>query len=640
MNARSAPEEALKATAQPSAVAAAVPPQADQAWAEFAAAADAQSLCRAWLAVLCSLVPGVQVGLLLLQDAEGSYVPAAAWPEGTELARLADIARDCLARREGVRRQRGEHPPQLAYPLLAGSGADAQLHGAVVLELADDSPAVARLSARLTHWGAGWMAELFGQRERALQRHRLDQSAFLFEVSLAGLGEPDFRQAALVVVNKLAARYGCHQVQLAMAQGSGLATQAVSHSAWFDERSNLLALANEVMTEAFDQRTLVTWPEPGAEPAQGDAATPSNLLRVAHQRYAQDSGSLALATLPLLAGAGAPVGVLLLERHSAFQPAELQGLEALGAVLAPVLEHKRARDESLPAHARRAGRHALARLTDASHPGLKLGGGLLVLALLAAALWPVDHRVAAPAVVEGAVQRAAVAPFDGYLREAPARAGDRVKAGQLLARLDDRELLLERVRWEAELEMAQRKEREAMAQGDRVNQRLAAAQANQARAQLDLTVSRLSRVQVTAPFDGVVVKGDLSQQLGSPVEQGKLLFELAPLDAWRVMLKVDERDIGHLQTGQNGELVLTGLPGRHWPFSVKSVTPVSVAEEGRNYFRVEAQMAPDADAAARSLLRPNMEGVAKVTVGERSALWVWTHRFGDWLRLSLWHWLP
>ena len=610
---------------------------ADAAWSALAGAGSAEQLCRAWLAVLCSLVPGVQVGLLLLQDAEGSYVPAAVWPEGTELARLADIARDCLARREGVRRQLKDHPAQLAYPL----SANGQLHGAVVLELLDDSPAAARLSARLTHWGAGWMADLFNQRELASARQRLDESSFLFEASLAALAEPDFHQASLVLVNKLAARFGCHQVQLALAQGDGLATAAVSHSAWFDKRANLTGLALQAMTETFDQRATVAWPEPDLDPAlagsagsAGDAAA-ANLLRVAHARYAQDAGSAALCSLPLAASGQTPVGVLLFERSTAFHPAEQRGLEALAAVLAPVLEHKRARDESLPAHARRSLRHAVARSTDASHPGLKLGAALAGLLLLGAALLPVDHRVAAQAVVEGAVQRAAVAPFEGYLRDASARAGDLVKQGQVLARLEDRELLLERVRWEAELEMAQRKEREAMALADRVNQRLSAAQGHQARAQLDLTLSRLARVQVTAPFDGVVVKGDLTQQLGSPVEMGKVLFEVAPLSAWRVMLKVDERDISHLQADQPGELVLTGLPGQRWPFKVKTVTPVSVAEEGRNYFRVEADLG---EAAGAPQLRPNMEGVAKVTVGRHSLLWVWTHRFTDWLRLSWWHW--
>jgi hypothetical protein len=604
---------------------------ADQAWAALAQAGSAEALCRAWLAVLCSLVPGVQVGLLLLQDGKGAYVPAAAWPENTELARLADIARECLSTRKGVRRQHRDHPTQLAYPLTAG----ADLHGAVVLELLDDSPAASQLSARLIHWGAGWMADLFNQRELATTRQRLDESAFLFDASLAVLAERDFRQAGLTLVNKLAARFGCHQVQLAWAQGEGLETVAVSHSAWFDERANLTVLARAAMTEGFDQRRSVVWPE--LMEADAHPAADPGLLRLAHGRYAADAGSAALLSLPLAVGATPPFAMLMFERSSAFQPAELRGLELLADVLAPVLEHKHARDESLLHHGRRSLRHFSARLTDASRPGLKLGAGVLGLVLLVAAVVPVDHRVSAPAVVEGAVQRAAVVPFDGFLREAPARAGDIVKQGQLLARLEDRELRLERVRWETELEMAQRKEREAMALADRVNQRLAAAQANQARAQLDLTLSKLARVELVAPFDAIVVKGDLSQQLGAPLEMGRTLFELAPLASWRVMLKIDERDVASVQAGQAGELVLTGAPGQRWHFKIKSVTPVSVVEEGRNYFRAEAELARG-DAAAR--LRPNMEGVAKVVVGKASLLWVWTHRFTDWVRLAAWQWTP
>ena len=208
----------------------------------------------------------------------------------------------------------------------------------------------------------------------------------------------------------------------------------------------------------------------------------------------------------------------------------------------------------------------------------------------------------------------------------------------MLAVLEDKDLKLERLRWESELEVSVRKEREAMSKADRVALRLASAQANQARAQLDLTLEKLSRVQVIAPFDGVVVQGDLSQQLGSPIEQGKVLFELAPLDAWRVILKVDERDIAHVQPRQGGELALTSLPGKVFPLTVKRITPVSVAEDGRNYFRVEAELQPDTSSPAPKM-RPGMEGVGKVDAGSRSLLWIWTHRFTDWLRLKSWEWL-
>ena len=162
-----------------------------------------------------------------------------------------------------------------------------------------------------------------------------------------------------------------------------------------------------------------------------------------------------------------------------------------------------------------------------------------------------------------------------------------------------------------------------------------AAQVNQAQAQLSLVEEKLARATLAAPFDGIVVSGDLSQLLGTPVEQGKVLFEIAPLDAYRVILKVDERDIAFLEPGQHGQLALSGLPHDLLPFTVKQITPVSVAEEGRNFFRVEARME-----GSLERLRPGMEGIGKVSIGERRLIWIWTHSLMDWVNLSLWHWLP
>jgi multidrug efflux pump subunit AcrA (membrane-fusion protein) len=165
--------------------------------------------------------------------------------------------------------------------------------------------------------------------------------------------------------------------------------------------------------------------------------------------------------------------------------------------------------------------------------------------------------------------------------------------------------------------------------------RLSAAQAAQAQAQLNLAEEKLRRVQLVAPFDGVIVRGDLSQQRGSPVEQGKVLFELAPLTAWRVILKVDERDIAHVEAQRKGELALTGLAGVRHPFTVKRVTSIASTDGGVNHFRAEADLG---DAAVS--LRPGMEGVAKIDAGSASALWVATRRLLAWTRLMVWEWTP
>ena len=188
----------------------------------------------------------------------------------------------------------------------------------------------------------------------------------------------------------------------------------------------------------------------------------------------------------------------------------------------------------------------------------------------------------------------------------------------------------------SEREQLQRRYQVAQAQADRAAMGVLAAQMNQAEAQLSLVEERLARATVVAPYDGVVVSGDLSQQIGSPVETGRLLFEVAPLQGYRVMLEVDDRDIARLATGQGGEIVLSGMPGRQLPITVQRITPVATQRDGLNLFAVEAAI----EGGAPPGLRPGMEGVGKIVAGERSILWVWTHRLTDWLRLSLWRWLP
>jgi hypothetical protein len=123
--------------------------------------------------------------------------------------------------------------------------------------------------------------------------------------------------------------------------------------------------------------------------------------------------------------------------------------------------------------------------------------------------------------------------------------------------------------------------------------------------------------------------------LGAPLEQGKVLFELAPLESYRVVLQVDERDIGHVVPAQRGSLALSGLSDRTLPFTVKTVTSVSTPRDGRNYFRVEAALEESPPA-----LRPGMEGVGKVATGQASLAWIWTRSFLDWARIAFWSWLP
>ena len=261
-----------------------------------------------------------------------------------------------------------------------------------------------------------------------------------------------------------------------------------------------------------------------------------------------------------------------------------------------------------------------AALIGPRRQGLKLGAiGAIALALLLI-FAEGEHRVTAKSVLEAEVQRAAVVPFEGFIRAAPARAGDTVKSGDLLAALDDRDLVLDRLKWRAERDKLVQRHRDALAKHDRSSLVVLEPQIRQAESQLALAEEKLTRARILAPFDGIVVSGDLSQMLGSPVEKGKTLFEIAPLNSYRLIVHVDERDVRYIAVGQSGTIALAGLPGDALPLTLSKITPVTVAEDGRNSFRVEARLTQ-----LGLHLRPGMEGVAKIETGQRSIVWIWTH---------------
>jgi len=198
--------------------------------------------------------------------------------------------------------------------------------------------------------------------------------------------------------------------------------------------------------------------------------------------------------------------------------AEISGFcEAAVALVGPLLNdkylHDRSGGEKFLASVRSFFERVFAPDTRAR--GLLIISALAILSL--PFLFTGQYRVTADAALEGAVRRVVAAPVDGFVAEAPARPGDIVAQGNLLAKLDDRDLELERVRLASENNQLQREYRSAPAEHDSIEVAILRAQIDRSEAQLQLTEERLARTSIVAPMDGVIVKGDLSQLLGAPV---------------------------------------------------------------------------------------------------------------------------
>jgi len=596
----------------------------DLAWRQFGAARSPEEFCRHWLSVLCHAVAGVHDAVVVLQKpGADTFAPVASWPEGRREHEVDQIAERALREGRGLVEGRDGESYQIAYPVRV----DGAVRGVVALEIAWREAAELQAAMRQLQWGSGWLEVLLRRHADPGEAARLRIKLVLQLIS-AFLERPTLKQAATEFAAEVASKLGCDRVVLGVWQGRALRVEAVSHSVQFDPHANLLVGITDAMVEAIDQRETIVFP-------QDAEARP--VVTLAHAELARVSGAGGIVSVPLLQN-GEPVGALTLERAPGlrFDAAAAELLGGLASMLGPLVHLHLQQQRTLPAHVAQTTRGFWQRLVGPRHAGFKFGAAAAAVVLVFLLVASGDYRVSATARVEGEVQRALTAPFQGYVREAPRRAGDTVKKGELLARLDDRDLRIERTRLAAQVDQYGRQYREAMAKRDRATARIVSAQSEQAGAQLALAEEQLARTDIVAPFDGVLVSGDLSQSLGAPAERGQMLFEIAPLDAWRVVLQVDEHRVADVKAGQRGELVLSSMPGERYAMTVSKVTPVSTAREGRNYFRVEAQLEP-ADAAR---LRPGMEGVAKVTIDDRPLAWIWTRELANWIRLKTWTWMP
>ena len=597
-------------------------------WAAFATAGSTEALCRSWLSLQCRSLDGIEGAMLLLARPGQSFAPVAVWPDAAQdLSFLKPVAEECVKTAAPVVMRpphaNGATGLHVAYPFL-GDG-DHPV-GAVVLDMRLRPEDELRPLLRRLHWGIGWLEAAALRDLMTRERQRVAHAAAALDLVAVTNEHERLDAASIALVNELAARLGASRVALGLDDGRGVRLVALSHTAWFKRNTTMVQGLQSAMDEAIDQRATIRLP-----PAPGEAAR----IQVAHEAMHEHwDGAGSIVTFPLATERGA-VGAITVLHDGVPADATIRLGEAVASLLGPILDGKRRARRLVSGRLVEAVQDALGAIAGPRHLGWKLAGGLAAAAVVAALLVPTGFRVSAKAVLEGRIQRAVPAPFEGFIATAPVHAGDVVTAGAVLATLDDKDLKLEQVRWRSERERQLLKLREAMAKHDPASGSQIEAQLRQTEAQLALTTEKLARTQILAPIDGLVVSGDLSQSLGAPVETGKVLFEVAPLDEYRVTVRLDERDLRYVKPGQDGHVLLHGMAEGALPFTVQRITAVAETDAGRNTFRVEGALT-----GAPARLRPGMEGIGKIEVGERSIAWVWTRSLIDWARMQLWSWTP
>ncbi|HKI97391.1 MAG TPA: efflux RND transporter periplasmic adaptor subunit [bacterium] len=291
------------------------------------------------------------------------------------------------------------------------------------------------------------------------------------------------------------------------------------------------------------------------------------------------------------------------------------------------------------------------------------GGGVLLLAVAAVLAWRLTSRSDAPQYKTEAATKADLvvqvtatgslepitqvdvgSELSGIIRTLSVDYNDRVKAGQVMARLDSAKQEAQVQQSMAALEAAQAQVLNAKATVEQTHlqlQRLRelaptqsvsahdlqAAEADYKRALAVLAVNQadvdkakanlnadqitLSKMAIRAPIDGIVLRRNV--EVGQTVAaslQAPVLFTLADnLRKMQISVAVDEADVGKVQKGQSAVFTVDAYPDRSFSATVTEVryAPQTVA----GVVTYEALLGVD---NSDLLLRPGMTATANITV--------------------------
>lgn len=525
--------------------------------------------------------------------------------------------------------------------LPGGAGAQGPAFVATPLRLFDDSPVSAVLSLELrlrdretltavleiANLALGWPAAAFAQHESRLAGARADLSAGSLGAIVTLAEHAGLAEALQALAIDLKERFLCDRVAIGLVRLRRARVRAISNAVQISRAQPLVRNFAAAMEEALDQGRPLLWPDTTAA-----GETEAARVTEAQAALAEHDARRMIYTVPMTIGER-QIGALVFERHDGrrFQPSELEILEAVASTLSPLLEEKRNNDRLLPVKALISLHGLVAALIGRRYFAWK--AVILALALVAGTLFTaqVPHTVKAEATVEGVQLRQIAASFEGFIAEAPVREGDRVAAGDLLVRLDDREQALELLRLSTQAEEITFELDRTVGEQDPAAAQILRARLQQIEAQRQLIEERMQRMRMTAPFDAMVLSGDPTRSVGRAVSQGEPLLTIAPAGEYRIRMRVAQTDAALVAPGQPGKLRLAARPDREMSVQVHDIVPVAEFRDGRTVFFVEARFLE-----AQSDALHGLEGRARLEAGRRSIAAVWFGPFWDRLRLHLW----
>lgn len=434
--------------------------------------------------------------------------------------------------------------------------------------------------------------------------------------------ERRFLASLLALCNGVATRFECDRVSVGWEEGGYLHLKAMSRTEKFDRKMEAAQILEAAMEECEDQDEEILIPTPEG----------STVVTRDHDKFVESQKVKHFCTIPMRVG-DKVMAVMACERQAtAFNPVEMQQFRLLCDQAMPRLAGLAKTDRWFGARWKADFRELAAKSLGPERTWTKVFAILGTLLFIALFIVRVPYRAEGTFILRSEAVSYLTAPFEGYIETVSVRPGDLLKKGTEIVALNRAELLLEQSSAMAEIGRYDREREKARAAKQLAEMRINEAMLQQSQARLDLINHRLENAVLKAPFDGVIVEGDLRERIASPVKQGEALYKVARLDGLFVEAEIDETDVQDILKSSKAEIAFVTQPKKTFQATVEAIEPAALAKKDKNIFLVRLKL----DSQPEEWWRPGMTGLCKIKVENRTLWWIFTHRTVDFLRMKLW----
>jgi membrane fusion protein (multidrug efflux system) len=228
---------------------------------------------------------------------------------------------------------------------------------------------------------------------------------------------------------------------------------------------------------------------------------------------------------------------------------------------------------------------------------------------------PIDAAYRGTATLEAEDEATVLAKTSGVIEQILAEEGQRVSAGQVLARMETERLRLEVARARAEADKAKENfdrntrifEKNLISKELYDQSRFAL---DAARAAHELAALTLRESEIRAPIGGVVSARYI--KVGNAIQPNSPAFKITQMDALHAHIYVPERDIHKLAPKQAATMTLDAWPDKAFVGTILRVNPVVDAATGT--VKVTVAMA-----TGQRELKPGMFGRVEILYDRRDA---------------------